>query len=112
MHWGREIDQTWTFLIDGEKQAVTVSGNRAANNGGKVKKWCLEGYGIAFKSIWDVKTHLETGELVEILADYNYQSDSAMQLLYPGGYAPSRRVRALIDFLAKRFEEMGDLQTV
>jgi len=104
MHWGHTIDHEWSFQIDDTKYIVTVAGNRSANNGVQVKNWCLQGYGIAYKSIWDVKDYLASGELVEVLNDYNFKSDSAVQLLYPGGYQPSRRVRALIDFLVDAFE--------
>jgi len=105
MHWGRVIDREWTFKINGRKSPITVSGNRASNNGYQVKTWCLQGYGLVFKSVWDVQSHLESGELVEVLKPYRYEQNSALQLLFPGGYAPSRRVRTLIDFLAVCFEK-------
>lgn len=104
MHWGQVIDREWNFQIDGKNQTVTVSGNRASNNGALVKDWCLKGHGIAFKSIWDIRHHLESGELMEILESYRSQKPSALQIIYPGGYRPSQRVRALIDFLIGRFE--------
>jgi len=106
MHWGRVIDREWRFKVNGRKTSFTVSGNRSSNSGDQVKTWCRQGYGIAFKSIWDVRPFLETGELTEVLADYRCDQSSALQLLYPGGYRPSQRVRALIDYLVTCFETM------
>lgn len=80
---------------------MTVSGNRIANSGAQVRRWCLEGRGIALKSIWDVREDLETGQLVELLPNFAGQTDSALQIVYPGGGIPNRRVRALIDFLGQ-----------
>lgn len=107
MHWGRVIDREWNFKINDRKTTVTVCGNRSSNNGDQVKTWCLKGHGLAFKSIWDVKPYLKTGELVEVLADFRCDQDSALQLLYPGGYPPSRRVRTLIDFLVETINKDG-----
>lgn len=104
MHWGRIIDREWNFQVDGRNHAIAITGNRASNNGAQVKDWCLHGHGIAFKSIWDVKQHLASGELVELLGEYSSQKPTALQILYPGGYRPSRRVRVLIDFLVECFE--------
>ena len=104
MHWGRFIDHEWTFEINGRKKPVMVSGNRSSNNGHQVKNWCLQGYGLAFKSIWNIKDYLASGELVEVLNDFTHNQNSALQLLYPGGYQPTQRVRVLIDYLVERFE--------
>lgn len=105
MHWGMSIDREWSFKVNGRKKKITVSGNRSANSGAQVKKWCLAGHGIAFKSIWDVKPFIKSGALIELLADYQVQQDSAVQLLYSSGNKPPRRVRAFIDFLVEHFED-------
>lgn len=104
MHWGKVINQEWKFSLNKEIINVSVSGKRASNCGDHVKTWCLAGRGIAFKSLWDIKSHLESGALVEALADYTKEQDSALQLLFPGGYPPARRVRALIDFMIEHFK--------
>lgn len=104
MHWGRSIDREWYFKVNGRRKKITVSGNRAANSGAQVKRWCLDGRGIAFKSIWDVNPFLKSGALIELLSEYHLDQESAVQLLYPGGNKPPRRVRAFIDFLVEHFE--------
>lgn len=100
MQFGKQIDREWGFKVNGRQRMIAVSGRRVSNNGAQVHKWCLEARGIALKSIFDVQEELAQGSLVELLADYAVDTSSALQLVYPGGGKPNRRVRALIDFLA------------
>lgn len=105
MRQGSIIDQGWRFTIEDKSRVVIVSGNRMSNSGLEVRKWCLAGHGIALKSIWDIGHDLKTGELVELLKGFEPQSESALQLVYPGSGKPSRRVRVLIDFLVEKFAQ-------
>jgi len=109
MYWGKMVDREWTFKVNGRKKTYLVKGNRASNNGFQVKKWCLAGHGIAYKSIWDIKDYLESGELVELLSDFQYEQNSVLQLIYPGGREPTKRVQMLIDYLVRCFDGLGDV---
>ena len=102
MQFGQIIDREWSFMINGRLCDVSVSGNRIANSGAQVRRWCLAGQGIALKSIWDVRDNLESGALVELLKDFAPPSESALQILFPRAAYPVRRVRAFIEFLAER----------
>lgn len=102
MRQGSIIDQGWRFTIEDKSRVIIVSGNRMSNSGLEVKKWCLAGHGIALKSIWDVGNDLQSGRLVELLKGYEPQSESALQIIYPGSGKPSRRVRVLMDFLTEK----------
>lgn len=104
MHWGKNIDQDWSFQDNQKNINVPVAGNRASNCGDQIKKWCIAGHGIAFKSIWDVRDQLGDGSLVEALTPFTQNQDSALQLLFPGGYPPVGRVRSLIDYLVNHFK--------
>jgi len=104
MHWGHAIDNEWHFNIQGKAKTIKVSGDRAANNGLQVKQWCLQGYGIALKSIWDVDHEIKAGNLVPLLQEFQPDSNSAVQLLFPGGRQPPRRVRVLIEYLVESFK--------
>ena len=105
MHWGDEIDRDWAFKINGRKKRIPVSGGLSSNSGLQVKKWCLDGQGLALKSIWDVRHHLRNGELVQVLQDYMHHEDSSVQVLFPGGGGPSQRIRVLIVYLADCFRQ-------
>ena len=102
MAFGQNVDREWPFLIGGRVCDVAVSGNRIANSGAQVRRWCLAGRGIALKSIWDVRENIKSGELVELLKDFEPPSESALQVLFPRAAYPIRRVRALMTFLAER----------
>ncbi|MDB5726703.1 MAG: bacterial regulatory helix-turn-helix, lysR family protein, partial [Novosphingobium sp.] len=46
MRFGQNIDQEWPFRVDGQPYAVSVGGRRIANDGGLVRQWCKQGFGI------------------------------------------------------------------
>ena len=105
MRQGSVIDQGWRFTVEGKSRFIIVSGNRMSNSGLEVRKWCLAGQGIALKSTWDVGEDIKEGRLIELLRGFEPQSESAMQIIYPGSGKPSRRVRALIDFLVENLAQ-------
>lgn len=102
MRFGSGIDREWAFLEEDRKKIYAVHGNRIANDGGLVRAWCIQGHGIALKSYWDIKHDLDAGRLVALLTPFLMPA-TAIQVLYPGGRAVPKRVRALIDFLVAEF---------
>ena len=102
MRFGQNIDREWTFLVDGKPHKVRVRGRRVANDGGLVRQWCKEGFGIALKSIRDIEEDLASGALVEVLKDYS-AGTTALQIVYPQSAVQPRRVRLLIEAIAKAF---------
>ncbi|CEJ15893.1 HTH-type transcriptional regulator DmlR [bacterium YEK0313] len=106
MRFGQNLDAEWSFLIDGRMERVMVRGRRVANDGGLVRHWCLEGHGIAFKSIRDVDADLASGALVELLKDYS-AGETGLQIVYPASAVQPRRVRLLIERIAAAFAATG-----
>ncbi|MEM9459072.1 MAG: LysR family transcriptional regulator [Myxococcota bacterium] len=104
MTFGGRVDRHWPFVIRGRRRRVEVSGNRSASSGALVRRWCLDGLGIALKSEWDIRQQLDRGTLVELLEQFAPRSDAALQVIYAGGVAPSRRVRALLEHLVVAFD--------
>ena len=102
MRFGAGVDREWIFNDKGKRLAINVTGNRIANDGSLVRQWCIEGHGIALKSYWDVIDDLAQGRLVEILSDYA-GSQNTIQVVYQGGRAIPKRVRAVIDALTAAF---------
>ncbi|MDO3444965.1 LysR family transcriptional regulator [Agrobacterium sp. V1] len=100
MRFGQNLDREWPFVIDGAMRKVAVRGRRVVNDGGVVRDWCRQGRGIALKSIRDVDADLASGTLVELLADFAAGS-TALQIVYPPSAVQPRRVRMLIDRIAK-----------
>lgn len=95
----REItDQDWIFAIGDKYQTYRVSGNRIADDGDQIRQWCLDGYGIALKSVWDVQIDLREGRLINVLEEFT-PKPNALQMVYPAGAIQPRRVRVLMEFL-------------
>jgi len=106
MRNGLSFNNQWVFQIDQSLTTVKVSGNRISNDGGVVRQWCRQGYGVALKSIWDVGSDLKSGALVEALQEFTPPWGS-VQIVHGGGRQLPRRILALMDFLSDRFEEMA-----
>lgn len=109
MRFGAGVDREWIFNNKGKELAVTVTGNRIANDGSLVRQWCIEGHGIALKSYWDVIDDLAQGRLIELLSDYA-GSQNTIQVVYQGGRAIPTRVRAVIDALTAAFARVENAQ--
>ncbi len=103
MRFGIHLDNVWNFVIEGKKTQVSVSGNRIANDGRLVHDWCLEGYGIALKSLWDVGPDLEAGKLIRLLESFA-PPPSIVQLLFPPSRTQPRRVVELAKKLTEAFQ--------
>src|SRR5260221_3641708 len=102
MRFGQTIDREWPFLINGEARRVAVRGHRIANDGGLVRDWCRNGYGIARKSVWDIEADLKAGTLVELLREFSAGS-TGLQIVYPATQDQPKRVRLLIEKIAEAF---------
>ena len=106
MRFGMTIDRDWPFLINGEARRVIVRGHRIANDGGLVRDWCRNGYGIARKSIWDIDADLKAGTLVELLQAFSAGS-TGLQIVYPATQDQPKRVRLLVEKIAEAFSRSG-----
>lgn len=102
MRFGSELDNAWPFVIDGRLTRVMVRGNRIINDGREVRRWCVAGYGLAFKSEWDVTDDLAKGRLVSCLAEFEPPPASVQIVYSPSANLPGR-VRYLIDALIETF---------
>ena len=99
-----ELAMTWDYRApDGSVGSVRVSGRYSCDNWEVLRDWALAGMGIALKSTWDVRRHLEDGSLVPLLPGYTFASDVAIWAVYPHRRHLSAKTRVLIDFLAESF---------
>ncbi|UCJ18946.1 LysR family transcriptional regulator [Pseudomonas sp. MM211] len=89
---------TWPFLVDGKTASIRVSGNRIANDGGVLRSWAMQGYGIMIKNRWEVRRELESGELETALDEFALPHVDLYAVTATSN--PSRRVRAMVEFLA------------
>lgn len=89
---------TWPFVIEGRPVAVRVAGNRVANDGGVLRHWAMQGYGPMIKNIWEVRREIDEGILETVLDDFARPHVDLYAVT--ASKTPSRRVSALVDFLA------------
>ncbi|HVL37381.1 MAG TPA: LysR family transcriptional regulator [Burkholderiales bacterium] len=95
---------TWEYRDPaGKPGAVRVTGRYSCDNWEVLREWALAGLGIALKSTWDVRRHLEDGSLVTLLPGYSFDTGVAIYAVYPHRRHLPAKTRAFIDFLAASF---------
>jgi DNA-binding transcriptional LysR family regulator len=88
---------------NGKPGSVRVSGRYCCDNWEVLREWSLAGLGIALKSTWDVRRHLENGSLVSLFPGYTFATDVAIYAVYPHRRHLPAKTRAFIEFLAESF---------
>lgn len=64
------IHDVWEFSRDSELFKVKVQGDLASNDAELVRRWCVNGKGIAAKSILDMSHDLRNEHVVSILSEF------------------------------------------
>jgi DNA-binding transcriptional LysR family regulator len=99
-----DFTMNWDYRDpDGTPGSVRVTGRYACDNWEVLREWALAGLGIALKSTWDVRRHLEDGSLVALLPGYTFATDVAIYAVYPHRRYLPAKTRAFIEFLAESF---------
>jgi DNA-binding transcriptional LysR family regulator len=99
-----DFSMNWDYRTpDGKPGSVRVTGRYACDNWEVLREWAVAGLGIALKSTWDVRRHLEDGSLVALLPGYNFAGDVAIYAVYPHRRHLPAKTRAFIEFLAESF---------
>ena len=105
----------WYFQTPNGQETVTINAARSSNDGALIRRWALEGAGIALKSYLDVAADLKAKRLVTVLdyfiQDFNKQStlgESDLQLVYPSRQYMPKRVQGFIDLLVDYFHSMNE----
>jgi len=99
-----DFSMNWDYRDpDGKAGSVRVTGRYACDNWEVLRDWAVAGLGIALKSTWDVRRHLEDGSLVSLLPGYTFATDVAIYAVYPHRRHLPAKTRAFIEFLAESF---------
>lgn len=100
------VQNEWTFQHkSGEKQKLKLTGNRAANDGDLVRRWCVNHQGIAVKSALDIYDDLMQGRLVPILPDWQL-SPLELWLICPSKQLVTPTLRLLRDLFREKTQQM------
>ncbi|WP_313514676.1 LysR family transcriptional regulator [Pseudomonas sp.] len=92
----------WNFVHNdsAEERLVSVAPAFQTNDGEIAHAAALDGAGIVFKSLIDVREDLASGALIDVLPDWQ-SPGSPIQAVYPAGRHLPSRVRVFIDFLCE-----------
>lgn len=90
--------EAWEWVEDDTVRAVPMRGRVTVNSAEAYIACCLAGLGLIQVPAYDVKDHLVSGELVEVMAGYRAEP-MPVTLLYPHRLHLSRRVQLLTDWL-------------
>lgn len=60
----------WRFSRGKQSETVKVAGRLSTNDGEVALNWALDDQGILMRAEWNLHQHLQSGRLVEVLADW------------------------------------------
>lgn len=103
---GGRRHRQWRFAQNGQWTEVRVKGDRSVDDASLARQWALAGAGIVLKSGIDLRADLYRGALLPLLTNWDTEPYPLHALLPSGRFIPAR-VRALVDFLAQKFEDMA-----
>jgi DNA-binding transcriptional LysR family regulator len=86
----------------GEVVYAKPTGPLDCSDGQVLHDWCLAGYGIAWRSTWEVESEINAGLLVAVLEDYA-APPNGIYAVFPQRKHLPLRVRLWIDFLKERY---------
>ncbi len=95
------VNNSWRFTRDDEEFKVRMLGNRASNDGDLVRRWCVSGKGLAFKSCLDISEDLFSGRLVKVMPEYK-TSMTELWLVCPSKQSITPAVRLLRDVFKEK----------
>ena len=97
----------WAFRVPGEHTEVVhlrPGGPLDCSDGQVLHDWCLAGWGIAWRSTWEVETEIASGQLVAVLEDFAAPPNGIYMVLPQRKHLPLR-VRLWIDFVKHHYAQ-------
>ncbi len=83
---------------------LTPGGPLDCSDGQVLHDWCLSGYGIAWRSTWEVEAEIAAGRLVEVLADFA-APPNGIYVVFPQRKHMPLRVRLWIEYLKQQYAQ-------
>ena len=97
----------WTFRQNGKNVTIKVGGNMECNDGAVLHEWALSGKGLAWRSMWEVGTAIETGQLVTVLDEFAAPGNDIYAVFAQRRHLPLR-IRAFVDYLRHAYAQSDD----
>ena len=89
---------------DWEVVHLKPGGPLDCSDGQVLHDWCLAGWGIAWRSTWEVESEIAAGRLIEVLAPFA-APPNGIYAVFPQRKHLPLRVRLWIDFLKHNFSQ-------
>ena len=101
----------WAFRVpqpDGSTEVVHLKpgGPLDCSDGQVLHDWCLGGWGIAWRSTWEVEAEIAAGRLVAVLEDFA-APPNGIYVVFPQRKHLPLRVRLWIDYLKHNYSQPG-----
>ncbi|GLK76689.1 LysR family transcriptional regulator [Methylopila jiangsuensis] len=96
--------EPWEWVERGARRARPMPGRVTVNSAEAYIACCLAGLGLIQIPAYDVRAHLEAGELVEVMPGHRAEP-APMTLLYPNRRHLSRRLSVFADWLEALLRE-------
>ena len=97
----------WRLSHGKKVESIKVGGNLSTNDGEVALNWALDGHGILLRAEWNLAAHLRSGELVEVLADYQ-APPADIYAVYLERLNLSAKVSVFIEHLREFFRDNID----
>jgi DNA-binding transcriptional LysR family regulator len=102
---GRLFDQ-WDYSNGSNSYNVKVESNRVSNDTDIVKRWAVAGKGIAHRSFIDIHSELNSGQLVQLLPEYESPTVE-LHLICPNREQVSPAVITFRELLRSKLSKIG-----
>ncbi len=109
---GAEPLTTWYFHAHNQLENVAIKPIRSSNDGALIRRWAVEGAGIALKSYLEVADDIKAKRLVVVLEnfvpDFNKgisgKNSADLHIIYPSRQYLPKRVKIFMVMLIEYFE--------
>ena len=100
----------WAFSMpnsSGDNDVIYLrpNGPLDCSDGQVLHDWCLAGYGIAWRSTWEVEAEIASGKLAALLEDFA-APPNGIYAVFPQRKHMALRVRLWIDFLKDNYSQL------
>lgn len=95
-YWSRSSEKEWTFTKGGKQHAAEVNSRLQSNNATALLSAALSGGGIILGAEVVLASYIASGQLIQVLADYQAPARE-MHLLYSPNRYPTQKLRRFID---------------
>ncbi|GAA5012466.1 LysR family transcriptional regulator [Acinetobacter puyangensis] len=99
----RHTFNDWPFMDSGKNIVIKVTPHLISNSSEIIRKWALDGMGIAYKLNWDIREDLASGTLIECLDKFNPMHKNLYMVYLRNNYTQPK-FRYFIDFIMKKIK--------